>query len=1278
MSFGGYEDPLADVLGRRTGFYGGSQIPVQRSDLNFMEGGLGGPFASPLAPLVIQPLINSFFGSSGIMPAQFAPVQGLHDQMRAKAFFNARSAAMATASQADRETYVQMLRGMAQMRGTPWGLTEQRGANIMAGDAAYMSPILAQAMPEIFDTAHGTRGSATVMASFLHRGGIMGVDPVTGRTGVSGDSAGVLAAEMHRRFFGANVDLSGWRGISAGRAGAMYDELQTRGLMGMSIGAMTPTEQTAALMGSMTSRQDALRLLQARNPDRFNALAGGSTDINKLAADAGIATGALQELGKSGGMDTILRQFDANKIGNTLKNMSGAVAAMREIFGDLGRPDAPMTQLIEGLNKLTQGGLATMNPAELERSVRTTQVIARTSGMGMTALTGLMAQTVAAAGQMGLDPRFGISAAQGAAEFGIAYGQVGRGDVAAWGRVDADKLKVMDAQLRLNAAASPMANRLGAAMRLYESQIAAGVDMRGTPLEALAKAAQTPGASGFMLNGRMQSFNFSDTQFHEIAAGSRIREATADAILRSPAGNQEMIDRYSLGDIAKREQPAELARILLSQGFHESVVGHLAGSNLSPERTTEIARIAAAAQSQALLKMDPTLRKDNATRDRVLMEATRNAVMAQTGMSAAEFSRLFPQGQFAAMTAAGVSRIQERMAQDNTFKGYGGSLNALLDVQSQTVDARREIVAQERASDVAMGTGLSGLSTAPFLARIMDEVQNPSKGLGEAIQKILGGETTDEIFKRLATIDPNAIKGMESVGAKNRLGVAMESVVATIQEYEAIAGSKKTPEQKEKRRQELIAQIQAMRAGSSKTVPLLRETLLREGLIKPTDSQAEVNRVAQEVMDGKRAATPELKRLIGGLASMGGMANLADVRTRQEAVLAKAGITSADDIAKVLNGGSDDRLKDEHKKELKAISTATGGIDNTSADAGIATGAKIGPKELGDTAAQQALLAAELGKGLPAGEADKKAAIARRMQLGGAVLETERSISALLGSPESMRNLGPGGLVLAQGAHEKMQLRSMLAANNALDLQGVISGAIDINDPTLSSDQKNAIKQIRALSGEINTATAVMSKQMGREGGPVGTISDEEWKKYEEYRKNATRTDEAQNAELAKSIAKDLHLDGEGRKKIEQELAKAEGPTADVRRYALGKSMDARRALQEMADKRKISIADMRAEIEKGPSLKRSIVEDERARTLFKEAGIAAESDTVEGVLRTISASDASRKIAGAEAESKKASGAAKADNKVIVGNTVNVNVVSTGAPVVVASSPMGSTPTTV
>ena len=49
-----------------------------------------------------------------------------------------------------------------------------------------------------------------------------------------------------------------------------------------------------------------------------------------------------------------------------------AMTGLGFAFGDIGKPNAPMVEIINGLQALTQGGLATMDPTRLEMTVRFT------------------------------------------------------------------------------------------------------------------------------------------------------------------------------------------------------------------------------------------------------------------------------------------------------------------------------------------------------------------------------------------------------------------------------------------------------------------------------------------------------------------------------------------------------------------------------------------------------------------------------------------------------------------------------------------------------------------------------------------------------------------------------------------------------------------------------------------------------------------------------------------------------------------------------------------
>jgi hypothetical protein len=56
------------------------------------------------------------------------------------------------------------------------------------------------------------------------------------------------------------------------------------------------------------------------------------------------------------------RSVDASRITDSLKRYSKAVAAIRDVFGDNGRPDAPMNELLSALDGLTANTSSMLAP----------------------------------------------------------------------------------------------------------------------------------------------------------------------------------------------------------------------------------------------------------------------------------------------------------------------------------------------------------------------------------------------------------------------------------------------------------------------------------------------------------------------------------------------------------------------------------------------------------------------------------------------------------------------------------------------------------------------------------------------------------------------------------------------------------------------------------------------------------------------------------------------------------------------------------------------------
>jgi hypothetical protein len=1230
----GYQQPLLDELAMNRGLFGGSLEPRQRLDFNFTDAGMGGMFGS-LAPMVMNPMISHFFGHGGIMPAQFAPQQGLYDQWRAKQYWQQRQTAMATASQQDRETYVQMFRGISQMQGTPWGIEQQRSANIMAGDLAYMAPFLAQAMPETFDALHGTRGSATVMSTFLHRAGITGVDPATGRTGITGDSAGILAAEMHKRFFGVDADLTGWKGMSAGRAGALYEEMNTRGLMGTSIGAMSRQEQVQRL--SQTTGRDMADLENIRklDPTQFEGM---------------------------------LRTFDANRIGNRLKEMSGAVAAMREIFGDMGKPNAPMKELIEGLDKLTQGGMATMTPAQLEQTVRNTQVIARTSGLGMQALEGLTAQGAQLARMQGLDARFGITSAQGAAEFGAAYGQVGGGAAGGWGRAGRDQLTLLDQQLRVNAAASPMANRLGAIMRIAETQ---GEGLKG-PLANVAEAVRNHQDTFLNERGERETLNMNEARFMQLAAASNVDRGTAMSFLRANAANQEQVDRYNITDLARRRQGDEV-RNVVAQSMRETLRNQLNAAGVTGERARDIAWTASNAQAQALTDMPVETRVNDQTRNAALGAATRTAVVAQLrkeGMSeeqaTAEFERMFPQAQLNMTVAGGYGRAMQRFASDPALKGYGGLARAL-DLNNPRVQERQAFLRAENAAEAAMGKALGGLGAAGPLARIMDEIQNPSGDIGTAIKKALGGVDPAEVRERLAAINPEDLSKEGGPGAKERLAVIMEEVITTTRQFEQKRPEGMSDADWQKRREALRVRVSALRAGGEAAQTQTKTELVAANIISGDATPEAVRQAAQDVATGKKGS-PELRKRILALRAAGAGVDAAFVKRQQLSALRSAGVAEKD-LEDALAGKDVPGMNQELRDRLLDIGSATGGIDVKAERAGITTGAQVGEKQLGDVMNQRAFL--ESDAAIPAvGTEGRDDIIRERERHAGAVIDRgQRWMDVLLGDTASMKNLGAGGFDLAKGTRDKQTEMSGLARRAGLDLTKVLAGTVD--ESKLTDKQREAIAKIRGLDTEVKDSTARMVQMMtAKDKKPMGK---DEIERHEKWLAEEKRSDEEKNKEVVSDIVgKDLTGAGD-QDAVAKEIGT--GPEAAERRQELQRMFKARGDLLKLAQGHGVKTVEeftkrWRTESGVAKFFRMGVAgeEGDKAERLIRESGALSEGGGADSVRAALS------QIKGREAEesSKMAAGAG---GKMQMSGKVTVDMQNNTMDMSGSNAQMNSTP---
>ena len=535
---------------------GGTVRPTQMFDLSGIPGFSGNTPTGQMIGMMMQGILPSLMGPNFTM-GQFAPSQNIFDHRYAQQYFMQRRQAIEGASAAEGETYFRMMRGMARMAGIEYqvGGEQEQSARRFGQDIAMMMPTFSSFLPVgMIDDIHGIRGSRMSLAGSVFDAGRYSFDPASGRLGMSGQSATAVSNEIYSTLYGPNANLANMRGLGAGRAGQMYDELMRRGF-----GPPTFLTDDAARRGLQEelSRPEAeitspgMRNLRQRFMDQRMRAPGQNLRPEELQAD--IAT--LQSSDPQA-FDAAMRSFDGARSARMIHQMAGAVSAMRDIFGDMGRPNAPMVELLNGLQAMTQGGLSHMNASQLESSVRQTYALAKYTGMGVEVAQGFAGTANQILQAQGLSPALAPDIAQRMMAYGFAYGRTER--PVGIGIPDPEMATQIHGRLLGQAAASPMATRLAAFMQMRERQQMGADGQRnfGERTEARAMAdAIAAGATTYRFNGQDRSIFQNQIQMQTVLqdAGISAHSFTLAAV-QPPSVMQDTIRQYNLAPLVQANQ----------------------------------------------------------------------------------------------------------------------------------------------------------------------------------------------------------------------------------------------------------------------------------------------------------------------------------------------------------------------------------------------------------------------------------------------------------------------------------------------------------------------------------------------------------------------------------------------------------------------------------------------------------------------------------------------------------------------------------------------------
>ena len=694
---------------------------------------LGDPSSTAglLANILLGPKLQQVMASRGQMPMGIGNGQNVFDVLQRQAYTNMRRESMRQMAQSERGNWMQTARGIAQVAGVPFGAQQFQAVSAMTDMMSTAAPLFAEMAPDFMDQLGGMRGSPTVMMNRMAKGSRYQIDPMTGQMGYSAASAQKMADYVYDRMFNAEP-LGQMRGFTAGQMGTLYDEMSRRGM----IAAPMPVEQ-AVRRAALEMRDEGRKL-----PGGYDATKLTAGDIDKLKLDPQISDR--------------MKTFDGERVKQSLKSYVDVLAGMRDIFGDIGKPNAPIQELMQSLEALTQGGMGQLSAAKMNMIVRQTHQLARESGVSLDAALTMQQHAAGRLQDMGISPLMAPLVTQGSLAWGGAYRAMGGGAVTAWGRYDATQMQQLDLNLRANAAASQQANQMGLLMRLRDR---GGGFAAGSQAAAMAEAIEAgqkdytwKDAQGNVQTGStMMAYN----DFRNMLVNSRSRSGRAlgltggqvDEMLTERETTGEFVLKYDTAGLTRAHQPTQMKRWLEGR-MTETLMNRLrnAGTGLSDERLLVMARQAAGhvvAGTSAMSVADFANSDERTKRMSALIQGGLKAAGAGQnvlGMGADFFEN-------AAESAYGYVNKQMRLGHYADI-GSWQNMQAVSNVQYE--EAGR--LAQGRNAVLAgIRTNLSGFGQGTFLQKMISAFQNagPKSDLLDIITEAAGGVGGTEMAKAL-------------------------------------------------------------------------------------------------------------------------------------------------------------------------------------------------------------------------------------------------------------------------------------------------------------------------------------------------------------------------------------------------------------------------------------------------------------------------------------------------------------------------------------------------
>lgn len=392
------------------------------------------PLSMSLA-LILPQLLAQFAGPGSFLPEQL-PGQNTADQFRGMNYRNMSLNTAFAASQMGNAAVSQKILGlMSAFTGGKATEMNRQHADFYAG--ILNNPIAKTVLSGFFGAEtlegfmFGKRGDPAQLAAVTSKIGFFRQAP-TGFGRMNAQDMEQFTQGLHGALYGPEANIDDMRGLMAGQAGQLMEHLFQRGALPQSIGALSPADRVRLLnqnrdnavlervarefghremMKDSTyaakTEQEQQQDIEARLPEFRGRISRTFTEIDafdkrrdRLSPEAREKESRAIE--DSEEYKAIAANVDAKRVGQTLKDYAGAVSAVREIFGDNGNPNAPMSQLLAALEHLSNGAVNQMKPAQVESVLRQMRLAAKETGIGFEQLAQFSAQMSAYGDTLGI------------------------------------------------------------------------------------------------------------------------------------------------------------------------------------------------------------------------------------------------------------------------------------------------------------------------------------------------------------------------------------------------------------------------------------------------------------------------------------------------------------------------------------------------------------------------------------------------------------------------------------------------------------------------------------------------------------------------------------------------------------------------------------------------------------------------------------------------------------------------------------------------------------